>query len=108
MQEKDLISTQTVDPSVLNFLIAVALALLGGIVKYLQEAKRSGSWKASVKDTLIDLVISGFVGLLAALLLTGLGANQWLVWFVSGYCGHLGGRSFGLARNYLKKQGLLK
>lgn len=99
---------QSIDPSVFNVTIAVSLALIGGVIKYLQEVKKSGSWKSTLRDVVIDLLVSGFVGLLMALLLTGIGANQWLVWFASGYCGHIGGRSFGLARNYLKNQGLIK
>jgi hypothetical protein len=81
---------------------AFALAVVGGIVQWLQDRKSGRRWFEASWDLLASCMISGFTGLVVAHALTALHVG--FDWTVAGAAisGHMGTRALYLLQNVLQ------
>ena len=79
----------------LHYVGFVFLAITGGIVNYIGRLRR-GEIVFKPSHLLADVIISGFAGLLVALLAVSFELKAELVFFLAGISGHLGTRAIFL------------
>jgi len=87
-----------------HYLGIVLLAAAGGIMSYLGKWRSGEIKKFSFLALVVDTLISGFAGVLAALLAMSLNFNIELVFFCSGIAGHLGARGIFLMQIWLTRK----
>ena len=83
------------DPTVWTYVGAIVMALLGGLVKYLQKIRKR-RWHWSWKDATVDLLGSALAGLVTMLWCYGAGIDPYTSGALAGVAGHLGSRVLGL------------
>lgn len=81
----------------------VSLAIVGGLVTYLEKV-RNGDVACKLLDFAVDLLGSGFTGLLVALLCIEYNLSTEITYFLVGISGHMGVRTLFIIRKALMKK----
>ncbi len=77
------------------------IALFGGAAHYLSKIRSGEESKFHIGNLLIDLLGSGFAGLMVALLATHAQLSIEIVYFLTGMAGHMGVRMIFMLRSEL-------
>lgn len=88
----------------MQYLGYVIIALVGGFMNHLGKLRTGEIKRFRCIPLLIDISISGFAGLLVALLATSYDLRIEMVYFLSGISGHLGARGIFLLQSMLIKK----
>lgn len=75
-----------------GYIVFIALAMWGGTVNYINSKHKDGG-KFSWVELVGEWAISGFAGLLIALIGIEMGWSVYITCFMSGVAGHMGGRA---------------
>jgi len=86
-----------------HYIGLVVFAVLGGLMNYLDKL-RKGEHKFKLLPFIVDLAISGFAGLLVALLAISAELKPELVYALTGIAGHLGARGIFLLQLWITKK----
>lgn len=86
-----------------HYIGLVLFAIIGGLVDYIEGLIR-GDIKFKIASLIGKGAISGFAGLLAALLATSMDFSIEMVYFCAGLSGHLGTSGISLMQHVLMKK----
>ncbi len=86
-----------------QYLGLVVFAVVGGLMNYLGRVQR-GEISFKILPLLAELSVSGFAGLLAALVATSMSFSTEMVYFFAGISGHLGARGIFLMQLVVAKK----
>ncbi len=87
----------------LGYLWLFVLAIWGGTANYISRLKSSKA-AFSVIELVGEWTISGFAGVVTALVCASLGWDWYLTAAATGIAGHMGGRAIGLAEHWFVSQ----
>ena len=78
----------------------LAIALWGGTANYITRIKKTGA-RFSIIELIGEWSVSGFAGLITALVGAEAGWSFYFTAAAAGVSGHMGGRAIGLLENWL-------
>lgn len=91
-------------PLIDSTLIGPILAVVGGVVSYLQRLKRKKDSIFSFAEVVGECVIAGFVGVLTSLVCQSQGVDWQISAALAGISGHMGSRVLYLAEKQIEKR----
>jgi len=86
-----------------NYLLFIILALWGGTVRYMAKIKK-GAKKWSGAELIFEWIISGFSGVIVALIGQNLELSFYMIAASSGVAGHMGGSAISIIEEYFTKK----
>lgn len=87
----------------LGHLWLIVLAIWGGTVNYISRIKTSKA-AFSITELIGEWTISGFAGIMTALVCHSLEWDWYLTAAATGIAGHMGGRAIGLAEHWFSNR----
>ena len=87
-----------------SYTLGPALAVLGGVVSYIQRMRTKRSMIFSLAELIGECAISGFVGILTALICVANGLGVELSAALTGIAGHMGSRALFLLERAISRR----